>query len=262
MDGSFRTESSTCSPIIVLEKLRKLFSMHNISFNLAKIAIDFGGGFTRLTLNPLIPKFKEFEVNQHYLFCFPLLVSNQKEKLEEIPKNFLSTLPVELILTLDLGCWFSVEKSCPYCFKNIAEFQDFEGGPVSEETISQKFAFVSCKRFVFCSLHLVTRIIITIFQLFVINSKREKELEEIIKKDVRKSFKYGGDEDSFIVCRPRIWLTLNECLVLIRHNDIDLLLELNENEKDSPVYFCSMQTIEIIKYLPAVQTLIDHTIPS
>ena len=38
---SSNEDFSTCSPLIVLEKLRKLFSMHNISFNLAKIAIDF-----------------------------------------------------------------------------------------------------------------------------------------------------------------------------------------------------------------------------
>lgn len=86
---------STCNPKTVIDELTKILSKKVINFNWVKISMDWGSGATRLTLNPIISKQLSFKLNQHHFFCIPVIISESKENLNEIPVGFFLGLLIK-----------------------------------------------------------------------------------------------------------------------------------------------------------------------
>jgi hypothetical protein len=209
----------------ILFSFRKYFGGN---FTALKISLDAGGGITRVTINPLLSgEFKELhelEFNMNSKFIIPFHIYEGKENLKHLLnfKEEIASLNIFTIFTCDLGCWFSESRTCPFCGLTYEKFND---NP--EEEYNYSGVSKTGDLFVFCLLHLVQRLVISLLEIILKNGDRSMKLKEWIKTNIKKNFDFVKDQNG----NTSFLLDFNQLYkIMQKHSELANFLPFNEME--------------------------------
>ncbi len=232
----FKKESNVVkvNPNSVIQHSINILSERNIKS--VKLSADFGSGKTRITINPLISNDTN-NLNQTSSLCYPILLYTGKEDVNKIPDDIFDSIQIKKFLTTDLGFWFKISKTCPICGKKQSDFENESNEITFDDFKTRSFPFKADK-FVICILHMFQRLITTVLES-ILNFSGEMDREMIFKKymqeNVRRNFDYSkrteNDNILEISCELKFWINFNECIQIIRDENLIGLLKLDDLEK-------------------------------
>ena len=218
--GNFQASISS-----IVFSFRKYFEEN---FSALKISLDAGGGITRVTLNPLLSgEFKllhNLEFNMNSKFIIPFNIYEGKENIKNLSKfkEELSALNIFTIFTCDLGCWFSESRTCPFCGLSYEKFN------ANLEEYNEEGVPKIGDLFVFCLLHLVQRLDISLLEIILKNGDRSAKLKEWININIKKNFNFIKDKKG----STTILLDFNNLYKIMQnHSQLSIFLQFNDLER-------------------------------